>query len=50
MIDCISLIFSACWDFFTEVPVPGLGMSFAVVYIGVALIFLGFCFIHYLLR
>lgn len=38
LIDAISFLFTQAWRFFSEVDVPGLGISFGTLLIGVFLI------------
>lgn len=41
----VSFFFGAAWDFFTEITVPGLGFTFAQLFVGLFLISLGIRFL-----
>lgn len=45
LIECIKFFVSSSWDFFTEVTVPGLGVSFAALFVGLFLAGLGLRFL-----
>ena len=41
VLDAISFILNASWDFFTEIKVPGFNFSFAALFVGLFLATLG---------
>lgn len=45
----ISFFLGASWDFFTEIEVPGLGFSFAALFVGLFLAVLGLRFLFAML-
>lgn len=49
LIDAIKWLLSTSWDFFTEVEVPGLGCSFAALFVGLFLAELGLKFVFMML-
>ena len=49
LLNCIKTFLSGAWDFFTETDVPGLGFSFAVLFIGLALIPISLSFLSLIL-
>ena len=49
LLNCIKTFLSGSWDFFTETDVPGLGFSFAVLFIGLALIPISLSFLSLIL-
>ena len=49
LLNCIETFLSGAWDFFTETDVPGLGFSFAALFIGAALIPISLSFLSLIL-
>lgn len=49
VMNCIKTFLSNAWDFFTETDVPGLGFSFAVLFVGAALIPISLSFLSLIL-
>lgn len=49
LLNCIKTFLSGAWDFFTETDVPGLGFSFSVLFIGLALIPISLSFLSLIL-
>lgn len=49
LLNCIKTFLSGAWDFFTETYVPGLGFSFAVLFVGLALIPISLSFLSLIL-
>lgn len=49
VIQFITWFFSASWDFFTEINVPGFDFSFAALFIGIFLANLGLRFLFMML-
>lgn len=47
--NCIKTFLSGAWKFFTQTDVPGLGFSFAVLFVGVALIPISLAFLSLVL-
>ncbi|MBO5341032.1 MAG: hypothetical protein J6A62_08555 [Oscillospiraceae bacterium] len=45
VIEAIEWFLGASWDFFTEVEVPGMGFSFAALFVGLFLATLGLRFV-----
>lgn len=49
LMNCIKTFLSSSWKFFTETDVPGLGFSFAVLFIGLVLIPVSLSFLSLIL-
>ena len=49
VIQFITWFLSASWDFFTEINVPGFDFSFAALFIGIFLAYLGLRFLFMML-
>lgn len=49
LIQCIKMFLGSSWKFFTKTDVPGLGLSFAVLLVGLAIIPISLSFLSLIL-
>ena len=49
LLNCIETFLSGAWKFFTKIDVPGLGFSFAVLLVGLAIIPISLSFLSLVL-
>ena len=49
LLNCIETFLSGAWKFFTKIDVPGLGFSFAVLLVGLAIIPISLSFLSLIL-
>lgn len=49
LIQCIKMFLGSAWKFFTKTDVPGLGFSFAVLLVGLAIIPISLSFLSLIL-
>lgn len=49
LLNCIEIFLSGAWKFFTKIDVPGLGFSFAVLLVGLAIIPISLSFLSLVL-
>lgn len=48
LMDCIRFFLSNSWKFFTQVDIPGLGVSFAALFVGLFLAVMGLRLLSYM--